>query len=97
MSPPSSIGMSLLLPAPETWEPYSAVEPGNFWVTEESTPDSMAEEKVVSKRNLQEEKSGAGFHGHAYAMGCETYLSHWHFFEHSQSCFDSCSYHARPA
>ena len=49
MSPPSSMGISLLSPAPETWEPYSAVEPGNFWVTEESIPDSVAGNGTISK------------------------------------------------
>lgn len=34
--------MSLLLPAPEVCEPYSAVLPGNLLVTDWSMPDSSA-------------------------------------------------------
>ena len=41
-SPPSSTGISRLSPAPEAAEPTFIVLPGNFSVTEVSTPDSVA-------------------------------------------------------
>lgn len=42
--PPSSTGISRLSPAPEAEEPTLTVEPGNFCVTDVSTPDSFAVE-----------------------------------------------------
>jgi len=41
-SPPSSTGISRLSPAPEAAEPTFTVLPGNFEVTDSSTPDSLA-------------------------------------------------------
>ena len=44
-SPPSSTGMSLFPPAPLAVDPYWTVAPGNLFSTDESTPDSTADEK----------------------------------------------------
>lgn len=53
-SPPSSTGISRLSPAPDAAEPTLMVLPGNFVVTDSSTPDSIA-----PKRQFVECFSGA--------------------------------------
>lgn len=73
-SPPSSIGISLLSPAPLAALPYVAVEPGNLLVTDVSMPDSVAVEKFVS-RGCESFEEGEGQYlshchrGHALRLG----------------------------